>query len=131
MSMSSSESVVPESDSSSSDVTASTSLRVLDRLRSPPLSELSRKRKAPSNPPIGLKRGKGTTASEPQSVTAAARLREFPNQHLSVSLGKLFCDACREPLSLKKSVVALHLKSAKHASGVEQIESKHRREKDS
>ena len=123
--MSSSESVVTESDSSSSDVTIS----LLDRLRSPPLSELSRKRKTPSNPPKGLKRGKGTTASEPQSITAAARLREFPNQHLSVCLGKLLCDACREPLSLKKSVVALHLKSAKHTSGVERIESKHTREK--
>ena len=44
-------------------------------------------------------------------------------------LGKLFCDACREPLSLKKSVIALHLKSAKHTSGVERIESKQRREK--
>lgn len=127
MSLSSSESVAPESDSTSSDATACASL--LDRLRSPPLSELSRKRKTPSNPPRGLKRGLGTTTSEPQSVTAAARLREFPNQHLSVSLGKLFCDACREPLSLKKSVIALHLKSAKHNSGIERIELKTKRRK--
>ena len=89
--MSSSESVVPESDSSSCGETAS----LLDRLRSHLPSLLSRKRQTPSKPPKGLKRGKGATASEPQNVTATTRVREFPDQCLSVVSNKLFCDACR------------------------------------
>ncbi len=38
--------------------------------------------------------------------------------------GKLFCDACRENLSLKKSVLTQHIKSAKHATGLNNLASK-------
>ena len=82
-----------------------------------------KKRRTPSK---GLKRGKGATASEPQNITATTRVREFPDQCLS---NKLFCDVCREPLSHKKSVISLHLKSAKHATGVDRIKAKNKREK--
>lgn len=43
-------------------------------------------------------------------------------------MGKLFCDACRENVSLKKSVIRLHLKSAKHAAGIEHLKSKEKKE---
>ena len=102
--MSSSESVVPESDSSSCGETAS----LLDRLRSPPPSVLSRKRQIPSNPPKGLKRGKGVTASKPQNVTATTRVREFPVQCLSVVSNKLRLEVRRQNWHGKTRQVCLH-----------------------
>ena len=41
----------------------------------------------------------------------------FPNEHLSVVCKKLFCEACREHVSVKKSVLEQHFRSAKHGSG--------------
>ena len=68
---------------------------LLDQLKCPTASELSRKRKIHSNPPPkGLKKGKGAVADEPHTVTPAIRLKEFPDQHLSLLCGKLFCNAC-------------------------------------
>ena len=109
-------------DSDSSVITARTPspVNLLDRLRSPTQADLSRKRKTPSNPPKGLKRSKGDVASEP-SVATTTRVKEFPGEHLSVVCGKLFCNACREPVSVKKSVIILHIKSAKHAAGIQRL----------
>ena len=72
---------------------SSTQLTLLDRLKSPTLSDLARKRKLasnPANPPKGMKRGKGAVSHEPQSVTHSQRMREFPGENLSVLSGKLF-----------------------------------------
>ena len=103
---------------------------LLDQLKCPTASELSRKRKIHSNPPPkGLKKGKGAVADEPHTVTPATRLKEFPDQHLSLLCGKLFCNACREHLSVKKSVITQHVNSAKHAMGLRCIASKEKREK--
>ena len=33
-----------------------------------------------------------------------------------MSAGKLFCEACREELSLKKSTIKNHIRSSKHSS---------------
>ena len=41
-------------------------------------------------------------------------MREFPGEHLTVSMGKLFCNACREEVSLNSSSVKNHIHSAKH-----------------
>ena len=68
-----------------------------------------------SNPPKGLRSGKGSVAVEP-SIPPSTRVKEFPNEHLSVVSRKLFCQACREPVSVKKSVLQQHIKSAKHGS---------------
>ena len=43
-------------------------------------------------------------------------------------MGKLFCLACREELSTKKSILEMHTKSAKHAKGKEVLISKQKRE---
>lgn len=59
--------------------------------------------------------------SEPRNVAALTRVAEFPDSNLSVAMGKLFCNACREHLSLKKSIIELHLKSTKHGVGVERL----------
>ena len=75
---------------------SSTQLTLLDRLKSPTLSDLARKRKLASNPafpPKGMKRGKGAASHEPLSVTPSQRMREFPGENLSVLSGKLFCTA--------------------------------------
>ena len=103
---------------------------VLDKLRCPASSELSRKRKIPLNPPpTGAKRSMGKTVDEPKTITASARLKEFPNEHLRVNNKNLFCSACREILSLKKSVINLHIKSVKHANGKARLASRDKREK--
>ena len=115
-----------ETSTSYSSETATVSL--LNRLKSPTASDLARKRKIPRNPPKGLKKGKGTVASEPQKVRPSTRVEEFPDQHLSVVSSKLFCMACREHLSLKKSVIAFHVKSGKHIAGVERLRSREKRE---
>jgi hypothetical protein len=74
---------------------------LLDKLKSPALSDLARKRKLKCNrPPKGLKRCKGAVASEPVKISLSTRIREFPNENLATHLGKLFCNACREVVSL-------------------------------
>ena len=102
----------------------------LDKLKSRTSSDLARKRKLASNPPpTGMKQSKGIVHHEPQSVSASQRVREFTGENLSVLSGKLFCNACWETLSVKKSVLIQHVKSAKHATGKERLASKHARER--
>lgn len=43
---------------------------------------------------------------------------------------KLFCKACREELSVKKSSVENHMKSSKHVKGKERMSKKEAQEKD-
>ena len=102
---------------------------LLDLLRSPTPSDLARKRRIPCNPPKGIKKGKGTVASEPQNVSPHDRVKRIPDDHLSVVCGKLFCSACRENLSLKRSIITMHVQSTKHASGLERLASKEKRER--
>ena len=127
-----------EPNSERSDATASSSMDTdqsstevasfLSKLRSPAPSDLSRKRKISSNPPKGMKEGKGSASSEPSNVSISDRVREFPGDHLCRNLGKLFCNACREPISVKKSVISLHIKSAKHERGKAHLARKEERE---
>ena len=44
--------------------------------------------------------------------------------------GGLFCQACREELSLKKNTIQLHLANSKHIAGKEKVVSKEKREID-
>ena len=74
-----------------------------------------------TNPPLGTKRGKGSSSSDPKSVSPSDRVKQYPDQQLTVSAGKLFCCACREALSLKKSVVNAHISSAKHKAAIEKV----------
>ena len=75
-----------------------------------------------------MKKGKGSTSSEPSNVSISDRVREFPGEHLCRNLGKLFCNACREPISVKKSVISQHIKSAKHEKGKARLAHKEKRE---
>ena len=102
---------VPRTPSSSSSSTISdsstTAKSLMDSLRTPTASELSRKRKIDCNkPPKGKKRSRGTCSSDPKFITPEQRVKQHPKGCFSVSNKKLFCLACREELSVKSSVVA-------------------------
>ena len=83
-----------------------------------------------TNPPTGVKRGKGAVAADPKGVTPADRVRAYPNEPFSVSNKKLFCMACRDELVMKKSEIDIHVKSDKHAQGKKRLSSKKKHDKD-
>ena len=47
--------------------------------------------------------------SDPKNKNLYDRLKEFPNEHLCIRNGKLFCDACKEILAYKKSILKNHV----------------------
>ena len=47
------------------------------------------------------------------------RINQFPDQLLAVRGTKMFCDACKEILSSKKSFIKLHCASQKHVRSKE------------
>ena len=69
---------------------------LLDMLKAPKASDLARKRKVQSNPPVGMKQ-----SFAPKSITPYDRVKEHPGEPLTVTTGTLFCSACREQLSVK------------------------------
>ena len=99
-------------------------------LRCPRLSELCRRRAIQRNPPSGKRRARGHGAFDPKSVGPAQRVREFPGESLSVSNKRLFCNACREEVGLKRSVIANHVKSTKHVLGKQRLARKEASERD-
>jgi len=101
-------------------------------LKCPRPSELSRNRKVHCNPPPpkGKKRSSGVRGLNDPHVPPSKTLSEFPNEQLVVSAGRLFCRACREILSLKRSTVESHVKSAKHVESKKAVEQRQVREKD-
>ena len=76
-------------------------------------SVLAHKRAIRCNPPVGVKKNKGLTLkSDPKSISSSDRQKEFPDQSFRVNCSnKLFCDACREVLSCKKSLTETHRKA--------------------
>ena len=95
-------------------------LSFVSYLRSPQLSDLVRKRKVKFHPLVGKKLRKQTkTDSDPKSVSPALRVRELPEQSLTVSSCKLFCSAYHVELGLKAITIHLHIKSQRHQNGRE------------
>ena len=110
------------------------SLSILDVLRPPTRSKLTRKRKVDSNPPPkGKRRARGEGSTEPKTVSPRQRVDEFPDERLTVT-GKggsrLFCNACREELSLRRNVIANHVASNKHKTSKEKLVSRDSKERD-
>ena len=68
-----------------------TTLLILDKLESPTLSHLHRKRKTKSNPPQSKKRSLGLSSLDPKSITSSQRVIEYPKEPFKVSRHKLFC----------------------------------------
>ena len=72
-------------------------------------------------------------SSEPKTISPRLRLNEFPNECLGVygkEGSKLFCNACREELSLRRNIVSNHVASRKHKCSKEKLASRDRRERD-
>ena len=63
-------------------------------------------------------------------MTPLQRAREFSSESIGISAGKLFCRACREELSLKKSSIQNHVTSSKHTAGKEKLAKKEKRDMD-
>ena len=105
---------------------------LLERLKAPKKSDLSRKRKIACNPPKGKKKSSGKHGLAEPKVDPRTRVKEFPNEALVVSPGNrhLFCNACRETLSVKRSTVADHIKSSKHKTSKEKLRSKEAKQQD-
>ena len=127
-----SDSPCPPSTSSADSASAPTpAVSLLDRLKAPARSELSRKRAVQTNPPPkGKRRSSSRGNSDPKSVSPQQRLSEFPDEELSVSAGKLFCRACRECVGVKRSIVSNHIKSTKHIKSKKRLLQKEAREVD-
>ena len=104
-------------------------ISLLDRLKCPAKSDLSRKRKIQSNPPKGKKRSTTQHKKDPK-VKPIKRVKEYPIEQLTVSGGHLFCNACRETISVKRSTVSNHIKSSKHTTSKVNLQKKEAREMD-
>jgi len=90
---------------------------LLSRLKRPAASDLAMKRKLVTNRPPTRKISKESIFYDPKSVTATERVKAYSEKPLCVSSGQLFCTACHEQISLKKSTIEVHVKSAKHGKG--------------
>ena len=118
------------SDYDGSNSSSSSVRTILSQLRSPTSSELSRKRRVNKNPPKGKRRSYARGKSDPKNVTPQQRVKKLSNEPLTVSNNKLFCLACREELSVKSSVLNMHIQSRKHNMSKERLSSKEKVEKD-
>ena len=82
-----------------------------------PRSGISRERTLKQNQGKYKERGN----SDSKNKNLYDRLKEFPNEHLCIRNGKLFCDACKEILAYKKSILKNHMSSKKHTAGKERL----------
>ena len=70
-----------------------------------------------ANPsPVGKRRSKGSSVSDPKGIHLSKRVMEFLNEERKVFASKLFCSACRQEVGLKRSTIHNHVKSHKHVT---------------
>ena len=84
----------------------------------PPPAKIARERWSDSNKNKYKSRG----ASDVKNICLRDRVNQFPNQHLCVRGNAIFCNACKEVISSKKSIVVSHCSSKKHESGKAQLQ---------
>ena len=94
-------------------------------LKAPRASDLARKRKVQSNPPVGIKQSKKGRYSA-FAITPYDRVKEHPGEPLTVTAGT----ACREQLLIKSQVIKLHIKSLKHQKGKERLKTNEKQQMD-
>ena len=76
-----------------------------------------------SGKPAGKKtRVAAGPSTKTKRVNSAARGNEFPNESLTVSLGKIYCNACHLVLSSKKSIIKNHVTTVRHKKAKENLE---------
>jgi len=98
---------------------STSAVSLLSILKAPRLSDLSRKRKVVVNPsPKGKRSSTGRTSKTTVNIKPDQHVKEYPGEHFTVSNGKLFCEACREMLNIKKSSINNHVQLAKHKDRV-------------
>lgn len=83
--------------------------------------ERSKKRQLPEEPRGPSKLGRFTKETK---VTVIKRLSEFDDQGLTMSAGKLFCQACHEVQPNLKESIKRHLLTAKHIKNLENFKAK-------
>ena len=104
---------------------------IIDALKSPRASELSRKRKVASNlPHSGTRHEPPKTASNLKSVSAYLRLQEFKGEEFKKLAVKLFCTVCKEEFGLRKTVIQQHISLSKHCCEKIKLKGKLAKEKD-
>ena len=112
------------------EASATRGISMLDYLKQPQASTLSRRRKIATNPPKGTKRSIGVKTNDLKSVSPSDRVKSYPNELLTVSNKKPFCSSCREELSLKKSSIDVHIQSIKHRNNKKRWKQKEKSELD-
>lgn len=100
---------------------------LLDRLKAPAPSDLSRKRKLAVNKSSN-QRSQSTVsrkANEPVTVTAHERVQDCL---IATQSGALFCKVCREELSTKKQNIKVHMSSKMHSLNKEKMKANSKKE---
>ena len=93
----------------------------------PKPAQLARDRRLEST--TGKYNRRGTSnVTNVKNVPLQDRINQFPDQHLSVRGTTIFCNACREIVSSKKSILASHCSSRKHAKGKDALKRSRLRE---
>ncbi|KAK3754796.1 hypothetical protein QZH41_007565 [Actinostola sp. cb2023] len=113
----------------------------LMQLKSPKASDLARSRVVSSNKTkqysgrgdgVRGQRGPGNMPAKKSGKMKTnfveTRIREFKDEPFRNSNNKLFCDACREEISEKASIIKCHVESKKHKSGVERLAKKKKKD---
>ena len=83
---------------------------LLDRLRPPSATDLSRKRSILTNKKKGSYKPLALHKA-PKNRSPSLRVNPFPNELLAVRHGKLFCTACGHEVSIVKSTLRTHVES--------------------
>ena len=96
---------------------ASSTLSSRNNGSQPAKAEIARERTLPSISGKNKTRGN----CDAKNITVHDRIQQYPGEQLSMKDGKLFCLACREIVSTKKSIVITHLASKKHGNGKDKL----------
>ena len=83
----------------------------------PAKAEIARERNLPLISGKNKTRGK----CDAKNISIHDRIQQYPREELSIKDGKLFCLACREIVSTKKSIVITHLASKKLGNGKDKL----------
>lgn len=65
---------------------------------------------------VGCKKKSNTNKSDPTAVTAATRVKNFPNEFFCEVNRELYCNCCRTTVAKKKSSIYNHIRSKLHGA---------------
>ena len=128
--MSSTQSMCVESDSSTH--SGSSTVSLLNVLKAPDMLELSCKRRIMRNPPTGKRKANSNSQINPKHIKPQQRVNEYSTEPFIVASGKLLCQGRREELPLKKvaSTITSSQVSTWHSLGKNKLEQKKVKDQD-